>query len=83
MSTGGPVPKNPPVGWVLLDAGYTIRWRRGDPVAVIFGGDQRDQHGMAGALDRIPVPPSGWTDLAEVRERGRQWLRQRGRSGVA
>jgi len=23
--------KNPPVGWVLLDAGYTIRWRRGDP----------------------------------------------------
>ncbi len=83
MSPGVPVPKNPPVGWVLLDGGYTIRWRRGDPVAVILGGDQMHQRGMVGVLDRIPVPPSGWTDLTEIHQLGQRWLQQRARSGVA
>ncbi len=33
---------------------------------------------MAGVLDTIPVSPSGWTDLAEVRLVGQRWLhRQR------
>ncbi|MPZ65721.1 MAG: hypothetical protein GEU83_09480 [Pseudonocardiaceae bacterium] len=83
MSPGGATPRPAPVGWVLLDAGYTIRWRRGDPVAVIFRGDQRDQHGTVGALDRIPVSPSGWADLAELRKLGQRWLQQQARSGVA
>lgn len=83
MSTGGATPKQTPVGWVFLEAGYTIRWRRGDPVAVVLAGEQMGNHGMAGVLDRIPVPPSGWTDLAEIRQLGQRWLRQRGRSGAA
>ncbi len=65
-----------PVGWVLLDAGYTIRWRRGDPVAHVQSGPQRDDHGMAGVVDAIPVPPSGWTDLTHIRQLGQRWLRQ-------
>lgn len=83
MSPGGAIPRPAPVGWVLLDTGYTIRWRRGDPVAVIFRGDQRHQYGNVGALDRIPVAPSGWTDLAEIRKLGQRWLQQQARPGVA
>ena len=67
-----------PVGWVQLPGGYTIRWRRGDPVAHVLAGQQLDNHGAAGVLDSIPVSPSGWTDLAEVRLVGQRWLhRQR------
>lgn len=70
--------KAAPIGWVFLDAGYTIRWRRGEPVAHILDGRQLDSHGMADVLATIPVPPSGWTDLAEVRRTGQRWLRQQG-----
>ncbi len=66
------------VGWVYLDVGYTVRWRRGDPVAHVLYGQQMDNHGTAGVVDTIPVAPSGWTDLAEVRQLGqRWWSRQR------
>lgn len=41
----------------------------------------RFRHGddttAAGALDTIPVTPTGWTDLAEIRLLGQRWLRQR------
>lgn len=83
MSPGGATPRQAPVGWVFLEAGYTIRWRRGDPVAVVFAGEQLDNHGTAGVLDRIPVSPSGWVDVAEVRHLGQRWVRQRRRSGAA
>jgi hypothetical protein len=83
VSAGGAAPKLAPIGWVFLEAGYTIRWRRGDPVAVVLTGEQFDNHGMAGVLDRIPVSRAGWTDLAEIRQLGQRWLRQRGRSGAA
>ncbi|MGH3912520.1 MAG: hypothetical protein ACRDTC_03785 [Pseudonocardiaceae bacterium] len=69
-------PKAALVGWVFLNAGYTIRWRRGEPVAHIFDGRQMFTHGTAGVLDTIPVPTSGWTDLAEIRLAGQRWLRQ-------
>ena len=62
--------------WVQLEGRYTIRWRRGDPVAHVLAGQQLDDHGMAGVLETIPVSPSGWTDLAEVRLIGQRWLRQ-------
>lgn len=66
------------VGWVYLDVGYTVRWRRGDPVAHVLAGQRMDNHGTAGVVDTVPVPPSGWTDLAEVRQLGqRWWQRQR------
>lgn len=76
MSRGGATPKGAPVGWVFLDVGYTIRWRRGEPVAVVLRGQQMDNHGMAGAVDTISAPLSGWTDLAEIRQLGQRWLRQ-------
>jgi hypothetical protein len=80
-SRGGAVPQTAPVAWVFLDrhrhGGYTIRWRRGDAVAYVLSGQQVGSHGMAEVLDTISVSPSGWTDLAEVRQAGQQWLRRR------
>lgn len=67
------------MGWVHLDAGYTIRWRRGDPVACVFRGEQMDNHGKAGVLDTIGVPPAGWADLNEIRHVGHRWLQRRRR----
>jgi len=71
------------VGWVFLEAGYTVRWRRGDLVAFVFRGQQLDHHGTAGVLDTIPVPPSGWTDLGEIRQVGQRWWQRRRPSAVA
>ena len=80
-SRGGAVPKRAPVAWVFLGRqrhdGYTIRRRRGDAVAYVLSGQQVGSHGMAEVLDTISVSPSGWTDLAEVRLVGQQWLRRR------
>ncbi|MGH3922023.1 MAG: hypothetical protein ACRDTT_03990 [Pseudonocardiaceae bacterium] len=80
MSRGGAAPTTAAVGWVFLDRrrhdGYTILWRRGDAVAHALSGQQVGSHGMAEVLDTIPVSPSGWTDLAEVRLTGQRWLRQ-------
>jgi hypothetical protein len=79
---GGATPKTALVGWVFLDRprheGYTIRWRRGDPVAYVLHGHRIGDHTTtAGVLDTIPVAPTGWTDLAEIRSLGQRWLRQR------
>ncbi len=80
MRRGGAAPTTAVVGWVFLDRrrhdGYTIRWRRGDTVAHVLSGQQVGNHGMAEVLDTIPVPPSGWTDFAEIRLLGQRWLRQ-------
>jgi hypothetical protein len=80
-SRGGAAPKTAPVRWVFLNRhhhhGYTIRWRRGDAVAYVLSGQQVGSHGMADLLETIPVSPSGWTDLAEIRLAGQQWLRRR------
>jgi hypothetical protein len=62
---------------VFLD-GYTVRWRRGDPVAQVLAGQQVGSHGSASVLATVPVPPSGWADLAEIRQVGQRWLRQHG-----
>ncbi len=71
-----------PVGWVFLDRhrheGVTIRWRRGEPVAYVLHGQRiGDDTTTTGVLDTIPVAPTGWTDLAEIRLLGQRWLRQR------
>ena len=80
MSRGGATPKTAPVGWVFLDRhheeGITIRWQRGDWVAYVLEGQRIGEHGVVGVLDTIPVAPTGWTDLAEVRLVGLRWLRQ-------
>jgi hypothetical protein len=77
MSHGGATSKTAPVGWVHVGGGYTVRWRRGDPVAHVLGGERTGDHGMAGVVDTIPVSPAGWTDLAEIRQIGQRWRRQR------
>lgn len=83
MTGGGSPPRFALAGWVYLESGYTIRWRRGDPVAYVFRGQQMDNHGKAGALETIAVPPAGWTDLAEIRHVGLRWLQRRRASAVA
>jgi hypothetical protein len=83
MSGGGAAPTTALVGWVFLDRyrhdGYTVRWRRGDPVAHVLAGHQIGNLGMVDVLDAVPVSPSGWTDLAEIRTLGQRWLRHRTR----
>lgn len=82
MSRGGAAPKVAPVGWAQLEGRYTIRWRRGDPVAYVLDARQIGDHGRAGVVGTIPVSPTGWTDLAEVRQVGRRWRGQhRGQMG--
>ncbi len=76
MNPTGRAAKITPVGWVFLPEGYTIRWRRGDPVAYALRGDQMDNHGTACVVDTIPVPSVGWTDLAQIRQLGQRWARQ-------
>ncbi|MGH3924053.1 MAG: hypothetical protein ACRDTT_14490 [Pseudonocardiaceae bacterium] len=76
MNRGRAAPRVAPVGWVRLEGGYTIRWRRGERVAHVLGAEHPDEHGMAGVVDTIPVSPTGWADLAEVRHAGQRWRRQ-------
>jgi len=80
-SQGGAARSTPLVGWVFLGHhrhdGYTIRWRRGDSVVYVLAGKQVGVCGMSEVLDTIPVSPSGWTDLAEIRLLGQRWLRAR------
>jgi hypothetical protein len=44
-----------PTGWVFLDRhrgdGITIRWKRGDSVAYVLGGQRVGDHGMKEVLD--------------------------------
>jgi hypothetical protein len=81
-SPGGATPTTALVGWVFLERhrheGFTIRWRRGEPVAYVLHGQRiGDNTTAAGVLDTIPVAPTGWTDLAKIRQLGQRWLRQR------
>ncbi len=72
-----------PVAWVYLDAGYTMRWRRGDPVAVVFEGRQMgSSDSTVGAIDTIPVPVAGWLDLAEARRVAERWMKHRATSAT-
>ncbi len=79
-NNGGAVPAYRPTMWVYLTSGdCTIRWQRGDTVAYIFAGDELntylDEALRVTVLDTIPVPSTGWTDVAEVRMVGENWIR--------
>ncbi len=69
-----------PIGWVFLDLHhqdrFTIRWRRGEPVAYVLDGKRVGDHAMTGVLGKIAVAPAGWTDLVEIQNLGRRWLGQ-------
>ena len=81
MSGGGAARKTPPTGWVFVgcprDGGVTVRWRRGDRVAYLLQGNQVGSWTSGGLLGTIPVPLTGWTDLAEIRVTGEKWVRSR------
>lgn len=68
------------MGWVYLrggvsnPAGYTIRWRRGDPVAYVLAGKQLSSHAITGVVATVEVPPHGWVDVAHIRAHGQRWL---------
>lgn len=75
MSRGGVMPMNRPTGWVYLKSNCTIRWQRGDHDAYILRGNKVGGSSMEGLLGKVPVSPTGWTDLAEVRLAGEKWVR--------
>ena len=74
MSRGGASP----TGWVYLSsANCTIRWQRGDKVAYIFEGKKTETNSDEGVtvLATISVSSTGWTDLAEVKLAGENWVK--------
>lgn len=81
-SRSGTPPTAALVGWVFLDRhrreGFTIRWRRGERKAYVLNGQRTGDHTVVDVLATIPVVPTGWTDLAEIRLLGQRWLRQQG-----
>lgn len=93
MTRGGSAPKTLPVGWVFFDPriscdprlpsgyrypeGFTIRWRRGEPVAYVLHGRRIGNHATVdGVLAAIPATSTGWTDLTDIRSLGSRWLQQ-------
>ena len=79
-STGGVVPAYHPTIWVYLASGdCTIRWQRGDSVAYVFAGEELktypDEALRITVLDTIPVPSTGWTDIAQVRLVADSWIK--------
>jgi hypothetical protein len=82
MSRGGAMPMKGPTGWVYLrSANCTIRWQRGDKVAYIFEGKQTEANPDEGiaVLATIPVSSTGWTDLADVKLAGENWVKAKRR----
>ncbi len=77
---GGIVLAYHPTAWIYLaSVDCTIRWQRGDTVAYIFAGEQLstypDEALRVTILDTIPVPSTGWTDIAQVRLVGENWIK--------
>lgn len=64
-------------GWVFLDrhhdGGVTIRWRRRDREAYVLAGNKVGSRTTEGLLGTIPVPTTGWTDLAQIRLIAENW----------
>ncbi len=46
-------------------------------MAYVLSGHRLGDRGMAEVLGTIPVLPTGWTDLAELRTLGQRWMRAR------
>lgn len=82
MSRGGAMPMSSPTGRVYLrSANCTIRWQRGDKVAYIFEGKQTEANSdeEVTVLATIPVSSTGWTDLADVKLAGGNWVKTKRR----
>jgi hypothetical protein len=75
MSRGGASPKTAPVDWAYLQSDCTIRWRRGDREAYVLRGNQVGKWTTDGLLGTIPVSRTGWSDVAEIKLTGENWVR--------
>lgn len=81
MTQGGHFPSTAPTAWSYLQSGdCTIRWQRGDNVAYIFEGKQLETYPDEPLptdilVATIPVFPTGWIDLGQVRRVGEAWVK--------
>ena len=75
MTRGGAMPTSKPTGWVYLKSDCTIRWRRGDREAYILRGNQVGEWTTDEVLATISVPSKGWSDAAEIKRIGENWVR--------
>jgi hypothetical protein len=72
----GPPIHSPLVGWVYLSRyEVTVRWKLGDLVAYVLEGNRVYERSITHVIGTVPVLPAGWTDLAQIRELGRRWIR--------
>ncbi len=54
-------------------ADLTFYWQRGAPFMLVHKGNQMS--GTSGPIvSKVPVPPNGWIDNTEVRNRAEAWL---------
>lgn len=81
MSGKGAGQAAPPVAWCVLSTPHlaegacTLRWQRGDAVAVVLRGRHMGRWGTAAEVyEQIRVPTGGWTDAGEVRQVLTRWL---------
>jgi hypothetical protein len=82
MSRGGAMPSTSPTAWAYFNSGdCTIRWQRGDEVAYVFEGRRLetypDERLRVEVLATIPVSSNGWSDMADVRRAGENWVKAR------
>ena len=80
MNRGSAMPMTSPTAWAYLPSGdCTIHWQRGDKVTYIFKGKQLEAYPgeppTAEVLATIPVSSKGWTDMADVKLAGENWVK--------
>lgn len=76
MKRGGVTPKTLPTGWVFFDrpAAMALPFAGSDREAYVLRGNKVGSWTMEGLLGTIPVSSKGWSDLAEIRSTGVQWV---------
>ncbi len=75
MKRGGAMPKTAPTGWAYLNSDCTIRWQRGDREAYVLRGNQVGNWTTENVLGTIPVPRTGWSDVADIKLAGEKWAK--------
>jgi len=75
VNRSGTIPAYRPTGWAYLKSDCTIRWQRGDREAYVLRGNQVGKWTTDGVIGKVPVPPTGWSDLDEVKLAGENWVK--------
>jgi len=68
------------VGWVVPPSpgphgSVTVRWRRGEDLALVLAGRWVGDLGRNEVLATVAVQQAGWVDLEDLRLLGQRWLR--------